>query len=342
MHQRQTDGGLRELHKATGGAWGGTKVDEEFNQMLIKIVGAPVLHKFRTEHTGDYLDLQRELEMKKRTINPATKGKITVKIPIALYELYKSETDESIEEAIEGSPFKDKLIWLADKVRIDAGVFKDLFKHCREKIVDHVKNLMQNTDVQGTKTLLMVGGFSDSEMIQDVIQKAFPNYSVIIPEDAGLCVLKGAVIFGHRPIAITSRMSRYTYGINISPPYEATIHSADHKVVVGGTERCRDVFKKYINEGEEIQVGEVRSGKHVTLSSHQTEMLLKIYASIKPNPVYVDEEGSEYLGQVVVKIPDNEDKIRVEVKMMFGETELSVEAEEMSTNNKFTSYFDFL
>lgn len=301
-----------------------------------------MLEIFRNDYTSDYLDLQRELEMKKRTISPATKGKITLKVPVSLPEIYKRETDETVAEAVEGSTFKGKLIWLPDKIRLDAGIFKDLFKPCIDKIVDHVKELLAHKDVKGTKTFLMVGGFSDSEMMQDAIINGFPGCNVIIPEDAGLCVLKGAVIFGHRPVAITSRISKYTYGINISPPFEPDHHTPERRVMVGGVERCRDVFKKYIEEGEAIRVGEARSGKHVTLSANQTEMMLKIYASTKRDPVYVDEDESEHLGQVIVKLPDVDDNIRVEVNMMFGETELAVAAEEMHTHSKFTSYFDFL
>lgn len=342
MHERQADSGLKELHKASGGAWGGTKVDEEFNQMLIKIIGAPVLEEFRKENTSDYLDLQRELEMKKRTITQTSKGKITIKVPVTLAETYKKETDETVSQAVEESTLKGKVTWQSDKLRINAEIFKGLFKHTIDKIVEHVKDLLQHKDVKGTKTLLMVGGFSDSEMLQDAIIKSFPQCSVIIPGDAGLCVLKGAVIFGHRPISITSRISKYTYGINISPPFEPDRHPEERRVNVGGIDRCRDVFKIYIQEGEAISVGESRSGKHITLSSHQTEMLLNIYASTKSDPRYVDEEDSERIGQVVVTLPDKEQNIRVEVNMMFGETELAVTAEEMHTNTRYTSYFDFL
>ncbi|XP_052794653.1 heat shock 70 kDa protein 12A-like [Mya arenaria] len=342
VHERQEDGGLRELHKASGGAWGGTRVDEEFDQLLIKIIGAPVLTKFKEEYTADYLDLMRELEVKKRTIKPSSKGKITLKVPVKLAETYEDETEEKVAEAIAGSTYQGKLTWASDKMRLDAEVFKGLFKHCIEKIIEHIKDLLCNDNVSGTKTLLMVGGFSDSEMMQAAVKNAFPACNVIIPEEAGLCVLKGAVIFGHRPVSITSRMSRYTYGINISPPYDKDNHPPSRKVTVGGVDRCQNVFRRYIQEGEAMRVGEARTGRHITLSDHQTEMVLNIYASPKRDPQFVDEDESECLGQVVVKLPDKDDKIRVEVSMKFGETELAVEAEELSTNNKYTSYFDFL
>lgn len=310
--------------------------------LLIRLIGGPVWEKFREENTSDYLDLQRELETKKRTIKPDSSGKITIKVPVTISQSYLEESGESIKDAIEGSNYKGKIQWISDKMRIDATLFKNLFKPCSDKIVAHIKELLQKPDVQGTNIFLMVGGFSESAMLQDAIMKNFPKCKVIIPDEAGLCVLKGAVIFGHKPVAITSRMSKYTYGINISPPFDPAIHREDHRVSVGGIDRCRDIFKKYIQEGETVRVGEARSGKHVTLKANQKEMLLKIFASPKRDPQYVDEEDTEFLGKVVVNLPDSEDKIRVEVKMMFGETELTVEAQELSTHTKYRAYFDFL
>jgi len=195
VHQRQGDGTLRELHKASGGAWGGTKVDEEFYQLIIRIIGAPAWYKFTETQIADFLDLQRELETKKRTITPASNGMITTKVPISLSKIYKNDSGEGIDEAIDGSNYTGKLEWMSDKLHIDAGVFKNLFKSCSDKIVGHIKELLAMPDVKGTHIFLLVGGFSESAMLQDAIIKGLPQGSkVIIPDEAGLCVLKGAVM----------------------------------------------------------------------------------------------------------------------------------------------------
>lgn len=52
VHEVMEGGHLKELHKASGGAWGGTKVDDAFHKLLVDIVGKCCLNHFLswTEH----------------------------------------------------------------------------------------------------------------------------------------------------------------------------------------------------------------------------------------------------------------------------------------------------
>jgi hypothetical protein len=44
----------------------------------------------------------------------------------------------------------------------------------------------------------------------------FPDKHIIIPEEAVLSVLKGAVLFGHKPDYIASRVMRVSYGTDVT------------------------------------------------------------------------------------------------------------------------------
>jgi hypothetical protein len=94
------DNSLKELHKASGGAWGGTKVDEQFLQMIVQVVGEKLMQKFKCESKSDELDLLREFEIKKRLIRPDSSGKITFRIPLSLREAFEEEMTKSIKEII--------------------------------------------------------------------------------------------------------------------------------------------------------------------------------------------------------------------------------------------------
>lgn len=342
IHQKQCDGTLKELHRPTGGPWGGTKVDEAFHQMIIKIVGASCFQKFKDDFKADDLDIHRELETKKRTIKPESNSKITIKLPVSLVTTFEDETGEKMKEVIQQMQYANKMTWQTDKLRMEADLFKELFKEPVNMLVEHLQELMKRDNLTDISTLLMVGGFSESPMMLDAVMKSFPDKKVIVPEDAGLAVLKGAVLFGHKPQSITIRKARYTYGINISPPFVRGDHSPARKVTIDGVDRVKDVFKKYIQCDQDIRVGEAVSGRHVTIKSNQSEMLLKIFASEDPSPKYVTDNSCEYLGKVVVKLPEAKERLKVDVKMIFGETELMVEAKESTTGKVYSSYFDFL
>jgi len=61
-----------------------------------------------------------------------------------------------------------------------------------------MKNTLSNRSTNGLSNILMVGGLSEYRMIQNEVQKAFPDNQIIIPKDAASSVLQGAVLFGHR------------------------------------------------------------------------------------------------------------------------------------------------
>ncbi|KAL4230323.1 hypothetical protein ACF0H5_010706 [Mactra antiquata] len=170
VYERRDNGGLRELHRASLGELGSTKVNEDFFSMIIKIFGGPVFTKFINEHLEEYLAMQKELEAKIHKVTPSRE--ISVRIPCALLQTYESECDENIMKAINGSPYAGKITMIRDVMRIDAQAFKNFFKPCSDKILINIKNLLKNPDVQGTNIFYMVGKFSESEMIQNAITTA--------------------------------------------------------------------------------------------------------------------------------------------------------------------------
>jgi hypothetical protein len=66
--------------------------------------------------------------------------------------------------------------------------------------------VLKKQEAEEVNTLLLVGGFSDCLLIREAINNAFCDKTIIMPEEAGLSVLKGAVLFGHRPDYVQSRV----------------------------------------------------------------------------------------------------------------------------------------
>lgn len=202
IYQKQSNGTYKELHRPTRGPWGGTKVDEAFDELIIKIIGASCFQKFKDDCKVDYLDIYRDLEAKKRTIKPESNSKTTIKLPYSLVTTFEEETGENIREVIQQTQYANKMTLIGDRLRMKNDLFKELFREPINMLVEHLQQLMAEDNLSDVSTLLMVGGFSESPIMQDAIMKSFPAKRVIVPVDAGLAVLKGAVLFGHQSNSI--------------------------------------------------------------------------------------------------------------------------------------------
>jgi len=219
----------------------------------------------------------------------------------------------------------DKTVsYTGDKLRLTPERAIGIFKPTCDQIVQHLKIIFENPSVKGTDAILMVGGFSESKMLQIAIKENFRDKRIIIPEEAGLAVLKGAVIFGHNPSAIVARRAKFTYGTDICKGSE------------------RGVFDKHIEIDQEVKVGmEFKETIYTPVLASSTRMGMDMYTSKEKNPKYVNED--ELLGKLSIQLPDGGkfDK-EVAVTLKYGETELGVSARVVKTGHVVKAMFNFL
>lgn len=166
---------------------------------------------YKEKNIEHYVDLFRDFEIKKREITLSPK-KVNFRIPSSLLEFVREVTGNGIKELIQMSPYEEKVSFIGDKIRVNSEVATSLFDTAFTSIVSHVTSLLKKPSVVGCDTIVMVGGFSESAVLQEKIRSSFPKMKLIIPQEAGLAVLKGAAIFGHNPDAIAQRILKYTYG----------------------------------------------------------------------------------------------------------------------------------
>ena len=194
------DSDIRELYKANGGAWGGKQVDEAFKQLLIKIVGAPVLMTLHKKYRQEYEDLFHHFH-KKMGQRLKQDDRTTIKIPIILHDVFEDETGETIRESIQNTDLEGKLVIVGDKLCINNDLFESLFKDACTQIITHVNSLLQKPETNGTDIIYMVGVFSESNILQSMIRKAFPYLKLINSKDPTGEVLRGAVVYGHEHLS---------------------------------------------------------------------------------------------------------------------------------------------
>ena len=209
IYNQQHDGALKELTSVSGGAWGGMYVNMAFENFLISIFGADVFTQFKDECPDKALDMHRGFERSKRCFKPKDEGKmITICSDYKLLELYKKKYGEDIKERIKQHPHASNIKFVGKKIRVDCLLFKTFFKTSVDNILNHIIELVRRPEVKDVKRFMLVGGYSQSELVFSAIKYALPGATVINPPEPGLAVLIGAVIFGHSLEVLTGTCKR--------------------------------------------------------------------------------------------------------------------------------------
>ena len=337
---------LKELHKASGGAWGGTKVDDAFKQLLMSIVSAQVIKRFSTKSAGEELELFREFETKKRTIDHTVESKVTMRIPLALSDAFEEEYEgETLKDVIKSSKYAGKMRWTADKLRVEPDVVRELFEQTAQSIVDHVRELLQHPKCSKVDTIIMVGGFSDCKIVQEAVKTNFKDKRILIPEEAGLAIVKGAIMFGYDPKTIVSRKTKFTYGIETTRKYRLGDPDDLKFTTPDNKERCKGVFSLHVGINKSVLVGEPLEPKsYYPLYKNQDSICLPVYVSTESSPKYTNDKSCSYLGKLILPLPPGTSTdSEIVCRMTFGGTEITVAAEDKNNpRNKIQANFDFL
>uniref|UniRef100_K1PNS5 Heat shock 70 kDa protein 12A n=1 Tax=Magallana gigas TaxID=29159 RepID=K1PNS5_MAGGI len=195
VHQKCEDNTLEEVLPASGEPLGGKAVDDRFMNFLKELVGENVLEEFKKENMEDYNEITRSFETKKRTIKPDKSGNTRMPIPHALVKLCtKSHGVKSFKEVIQkNDTHRNNVDFITGKLVWNNDFFRGFFKKTIDQIVKYIDEIIRESEARDIRIFVLVGGFSECLLVQDAIKKHFGDVSIIIAEEAGLAVLKGAV-----------------------------------------------------------------------------------------------------------------------------------------------------
>jgi hypothetical protein len=263
-----------------------------------------------------------------------------------LIDQTKEHTGITVREKIQKTKYKDQLELAGDKIRLDADIMKGLFTESLENIVNHLEDLFRLPQLKECQAILMVGGYSESSILQERIRACFREKNVIIPADAGLAVLKGAVIFGHNPSLIAERICRFTYGTAITHKKKsACTHRKTTTFIAEEEERCINIFDAHVSAGDVVKVGEWQEEKLYTpIHKTQTSLLFSIYCTKDCSPELVTDSGCVKLGEVRLPMPDTTGGVDREAfaSFRFGGTELEVKVNDKSAGTERKISLSFL
>ena len=339
-HELCADGTLKEIHPASGGDGGGSLVDETFLDYLKQVYGIESFENYKKNKTDDYYYLLREFETSKRSLqveNDINK-ELQLRIPVSFYRLAESKRTE-VQNTLNDS---DIYCVGGDKMRIKHRIFQQFFDTSKLKIEQYISELLEYDTLKDISAIVLVGGFANSQLLRDFLQKKYVGKNVIIPHRAESAVLRGAVVFGHDPAGIAERRCRFTYGIEADLLFDKTVHRESTKYTdEGGNIRARDCFHIYAKVGQNIKPGVFQKEfSYRPKSSFQTGIQLPLYISEKSSPVYTDESDCKKIGELEIDISNlrgSRDEKRVNIALSFSETEITLKAITAQTGEKISS-----
>ncbi|VDI77973.1 Hypothetical predicted protein [Mytilus galloprovincialis] len=195
------NGFLREIHRPTGEDCGGNLINQSLVQELSQIVGNSFLKDVKRSYPKECFDIQRDFEAAMKCVDPFEENKISLRLPYVFLNIIRQEINqEQMKQILHLGPHCEKIIIENDWVYISSNLIRErLLQPIAEKIYKLIMNILFKIKNPRLTKILLVGGFADSKCIQEAVRKGFPSNKIIVPHEADLCIIKGAVILGHSP-----------------------------------------------------------------------------------------------------------------------------------------------
>ncbi|XP_073412672.1 heat shock 70 kDa protein 12A [Dendrobates tinctorius] len=349
VHQiRLPEGHLKELYKASGGPYGSLGVDFEFEKLLCKIFGDDFIEQFKVKRPAAWVDLMIAFESRKRAAAPDRTNPLNITLPFSFIDYYKKFRGHSVEHALRKSNV-DFVKWSSQgMLRMNPDAMNALFKPTVDHIIQHLSDLFQKPELSGVKFLFLVGGFAESPLLQQAVQKAFGDQCrVIIPHDVGLTILKGAVLFGLDPAVIKVRRSPMTYGVGVLNRYVEGKHPAEKLLVKDGTRWCTDIFDKFILVDQSVALGETVKRSYTPAKPSQLLIIINIYSSEMEGANFISDPGVRKCGTLRLDLTGVEgspvlNRREIQTILQFGDTEIKATAIDVATTKSVKVNIDFL
>ncbi|OKH41616.1 chaperone protein [Calothrix sp. HK-06] len=340
-HEVVRDKGLQEIAEGTGGAYGSTYVDRSFREYLEKKLSPQVISRFHDEEPLDYIEMMADWERTKCDFNPQTSNSV-IYFPIRpkLYKLLTKNYPQILEKLADDQDGEDSHILLSSETM--SAIFTPTLKSLVEKVEQQFAKLGK----QGCDIIYLVGGFSKSPLLRQLIKDKFDKRvkKIVMPTEPGAAIVEGAVSFGIDP-RIRTRRSRLTYGcctcVEFNPdldPKSKRFYSEDHQEWY-----CNDRFSPFVLAGDSIANDEAVIHSFFPMERNQTQLGFRFYATKKQRVRYTDESGVEQIGELTVEMPNTSGGLNreVEVGMYFGKTEIKIEAKDKTSGKQYSTKLRF-
>ena len=288
-----------------------------------------------------------EFEMKKRG-RRASEGKTTrIRLSRAFTSLVPDHGGHDLAERFGSSYAVDDVKFIRNEyLCLGFTTMNKLFDPVIKGIVKHLKNLLKSRALKRVEFFFLVGGFGESVLVQDTIKKQFRSqFTILVPNNVGIAVVRGAIMFGQRPGFIASREMSTAYCIEVYRLFDASIHPIEKKGELEGVTYCKDCLGVLVKEGEVVHVEEKRHFTYAPVTSGETSFEVGFYTPSNPDAKFLTEpEVGPAIAKVTVSSPDiSKGKDReISVCLYFGGTEIKATVIDVTSKNTETASLDFL
>ncbi|XP_005062342.1 PREDICTED: heat shock 70 kDa protein 12B isoform X1 [Ficedula albicollis] len=362
VHQiEKPQGTLKELYKASGGPYGAVGVDLAFEKLLCHIFGDDFIATFKAKRPAAWVDLTIAFEARKRAAGggggggggggpaPSRCSPLNISLPFSFIDFYRKHRGHNVETALRKSNV-NLVKWSSQgMLRMSPEAMSELFQPTIAHIIQHIDTLLKKPEVQGIKFLFLVGGFAESAMLQRAVQAAFGHCCrVIVPQDVGLTILKGAVLFGLDPGVVRVRRSPLTYGVGVLNKFVEGKHPREKLLVKEGKNWCTDIFEKFVTVDQSVALGEVVQRSYCPARPGQRRTIINIYCCDTDDVVYITDPGVRKCGTISLELGDAGEagpargRREIRASMQFGDTEIKVTALDTRTARSVRATIDFL
>ncbi|CAG8568463.1 2073_t:CDS:10 [Ambispora gerdemannii] len=192
-----------------------------------------------------------------------------------------------------------------------------------EPVINLINNLIQK-QVEATapakcQAIFLCGGFGQSPYLLKCVKEKFetPSTVVCVPHQTVTAIARGAVLVSINESSITTRVLKWTYGIECYRQWDYTKDTISRKMQNG----CVRAFEKLATCGENVNVNKEYKKQYSTSHPDQTRVNFPVYTSSNENELYCDN----------LKHPQGR-KQEIEFSLFFGQMEIKAVARVLRTN----------
>lgn len=176
----------------------------EFDSFFEDLIGSWIWKTFKILHEELWQRVCQKVDfLMEKNVEPDTKITFSSMFTMLKYICFE-HTNANLKEIIQSSEYGKQVTIVSDKIRVDSNLIKSLFDRGIGKVIHNIGEVLERSDDKAVNTMIFVGNIANSGLFLQEVQTKYPEKQIIIPNAAIKAAVKGAVLFGHKPIVISS------------------------------------------------------------------------------------------------------------------------------------------